>query len=119
MKSLLVFLTLLTVSPAWAGEPGLFELHAVADKSGPDTREYEQSREDGAASTKLPLESEVLLDGSALRSAVVDNNPANGEPAIYIVLTDAGKKWLAEVTTKYVHKKLGENFWKLYPSGSG
>ena len=107
MKRLLVFLILLAATQVWAGEPGMFALHAVADKPGANTPDYEQVGADGVASTKLPLELEVLLDDSALRSARVDDRPAYGGPVVYVVLTDVGKRRFAEVTTKHVHKKLG------------
>ena len=107
MKRLLVLLIFLSAISSRAGELGLFELHAVADKPGANTREYPQSKANMVAPENLPLESEVLLDGSALRSARVEHGEGNGAPGIYIELTDAGKERLANVTTKYVHKKLG------------
>ena len=104
---LLFFLSLLVASFVQAAEPELFELHAVADKPAVDTHEYTLQGVNGAASEKVLLKSEVLLDSTALRSASVDFRPTLGTPSITLVLTETGGKRFAEITTKSLHQRLG------------
>lgn len=108
MKAFLItLLVLFTAASLRAAGAGVFELRAVADQAGADTREFDQRKAEGAGSEKVPLEPEVLLDSSALQSAVVEHVAGSGEPRILIVLTEAGGKRCGEITTKYLHRRLG------------
>jgi preprotein translocase subunit SecD len=88
-----------------AADLPVFELRAVAEGPSPTTEEYSLPQSDGTAET-LNLESAVLLDRAALKSATVEKDQ-QGSPTIRIVLTQVGAKRFGEITERYRGKRLG------------
>ncbi len=83
---------------------GRFEVRAVAPRAGlPGSSEYVLD-DGGGNPVKLSLGSEVLLDTSALASAEARNE--EGAWVIAVELTPVGKERFAEITTKFVDRRL-------------
>ena len=89
----------------FAADPPIFELRSVAEAPTSTTKPYSLPQRDGTAET-LNLESDVLLDHMAVKSAAVSND-FQGKRVILIKLTDAGSKRFGEITKRYVSKRLG------------
>ena len=102
---LLAFL-LGAVSLAHAAEPMTFELHVVAEQTGPTTQTYAELTKTGGLPQPVILEKEILLDGTALRSAAVSQDQDH-QPVIAIKLTDSGARQFAELSTRYKGRQLG------------
>ena len=101
MTSLFAFAT----SLLFAADSAVFELRSVADAPTPTTKEYSLPRRDSTAET-LNLESTVLLDRGALKSAT-SHKDQQGNHTIRIELTEAGAKRFGEITEQHRGKRLG------------
>ncbi|MGA2496167.1 MAG: hypothetical protein ABSH20_00410 [Tepidisphaeraceae bacterium] len=83
----------------------LFRLVTDADDAAPaDTLADSGSKE------QLRVRREVLLDESAVSSATVAKAPADGGVQIEVVLTEAGAKRFAEITSANIGKRLAMVF---------
>jgi preprotein translocase subunit SecD len=60
---------------------------------------------DNTFTNVLNVQKTVLLDGTAVKSAKMTNDPM-GHPEIYLNLTDEGAKKFAEVTRQNLHQQL-------------
>jgi preprotein translocase subunit SecD len=89
----------------FAADPSVFQLRAVADAPTKTTKEYPLPERSGATET-LNLESAVLLDHTALKSATVVKDK-QGLPTILITLTTVGAKRFGEITERHLGKRLG------------
>ncbi|MDD5351320.1 MAG: protein kinase, partial [Chthoniobacteraceae bacterium] len=83
---------------------GLFEIHGVADAAGPHTQDYSLPQRNGETET-LHLESAVLLDSLAVRSAKVEQT-ATGY-SLRIALDEDGTRRFAEITARRLDKRIG------------
>ncbi len=90
---------------SFSAEPTQFEIHAVADAPGASTKEYLLSQRDAQSETVV-LDSAVLLDSSALKTAEVTHDQ-NGKPQIAMTLTESGAERFGEITAAHVGKRLG------------
>jgi len=81
-----------------------FELHAVADKKSPTTKEYVLKRKDSEPET-VQLESEVVMDGTSVESAAVSYGQDGYE--VVIQFTKQSAERFEETTTRYLDKRIG------------
>ncbi len=82
----------------------LFELRSVSDEATPGTVPMELITKDHKQT--LHVSRVALLDGSAVRSATLATDPASGDPLIEIVFSNEGAKKFADVTSRYLDKRL-------------
>lgn len=92
---------------ARALEAKRFELHAVASAANEQTREYSMAADGGIPAQTVLLDKTALLDGTAVQT--LDLIPAHDGVALYlhVEFTPEGKQRLGEITTRYLHQKLG------------
>ena len=88
----------------FAAPSAAFELHAVSATSTPNTRAFASPGAGPNTTFRIYVEPELLLDGSAIQSARVEEE-ASG-PSIQITFTKSGAKRLGEITTKYIRQQL-------------
>ena len=93
------------ITLALGAEPASFELRAVADSPSAATQELILPSHNGGTPEKILVDSAVLLDGTAVRSAAVESD-SSGTAGVSITLTDIGAKRFAEITTGHVGQRL-------------
>ncbi len=105
-RHLVLFLGLLTAAAcsALGAAPSPFQLHAVVDAPGPNTKEHQLPRRSGKPETVL-LDSTVLLDHRALRSARAEREE-NGTYRILLEFTDEGAMQFGQITKERIGKRL-------------
>jgi uncharacterized protein (TIGR03067 family) len=84
---------------------GAFELHVESSPKAPNAKAWTMRGSGGKPET-VYLDSEVLMDARSIASAEVVQSPV-GTPMIRVGLTPAGTSRIAEITQRYVGKKLG------------
>ena len=85
--------------------PALLEIHVVAASRDATKKWYTLTLPDGGSEVVF-LEPDVLLDRTALKSAWLEHD-SSGTPQIHLALTDEGAKKFAEITGKYIGKRIG------------
>lgn len=106
MNTKIITALILMAAPfAFAGDLPLFELRLVAGTPSATTKEYSLPEHHGT-SEKLLLESAVLFDAKALKSAQVAADE-DGNPSIAIQLTETASEQFGEITTRNVSRRLG------------
>ncbi len=101
----LIICSLGFITLALGAEPASFELRAVADSPSTVTQEFILPTHNGGTAEKILLDSAILLDATAVRSAAVESEPG-GAAGVSITLTDTGAKRFAEITTEHVGQRL-------------
>jgi SecD/SecF fusion protein len=107
---LLNFLFAFTLMAVEAPKPAVLEVRLVLDSASADSELLpwtHQGRSPGQSVTEqLHVQKKPLVDGSALRSALVPKEPVTGASEILITLTEAGTQRFAEVTRDRVGQRL-------------
>jgi len=110
IQLLLVCLTAVTLSAAESAKPAAFQMRLVQDGAGPDTEQmaitHSTKDENPTYKEVLHVQKTLLIDHTALSSAVVQKDVIRGNPEIEITFTDKGRKLFAEVTRQNVGKRL-------------
>ena len=98
---------LLPLVSAHALEAGRFELHAVAKVASEHTRGYSTVADADLPAEMVFLDQTVLLDGTAVQT--LNLIPAHAGTSLYlnIEFTPEGKQRFGELTTRYLHQRLG------------
>lgn len=77
----------------------------VQDAPSADTEQLSYRMIDGQA-INLPVQKNVLLDQSAVVSAIVGRDSTTGRPQVRVMLTPQGQARFAEITSQSVHKRV-------------
>jgi SecD/SecF fusion protein len=88
-----------------ADKAGLFEIRQVFEKPSGDTVEMELAQK-GDKKETLNVSKTALMDGSAIRSVSLVEDPIAGGPVIEIAFSNKGAQQFFEITAEHVGKRL-------------
>jgi preprotein translocase subunit SecD len=89
----------------FAAQVSIFQVRMVQDAPSADSEQLAYRSVDGQNIT-LAVQKTVLLDQSAVQSAVVAKDSSTGRPIVRVLLTPQGRARFAEITGQSIHKRV-------------